>query len=100
MVVPGPRIEDGQPIRYLAFVECDKDNMMRDVYLVGESGTICFEQPQRDVQPSGWQYTIKPPIPRYAYLGNLVIQIKRVRGDNRKLTVSPQTQPFIPQQEV
>ena len=71
--MPGPRIEGGQPIRYLAFVECNKDNMMRDVYLVGESGTICFEQPQRDDQLSGWQYTIKPPIPRYAYLGNLVM---------------------------
>ena len=66
VVIPGPRTQARQPIHYRAFVQCDSEELIRDVYLVEESGTLCFEQPPDNApQPSGWQYTIKPPVPRY-----------------------------------
>ena len=100
VILPGPSTENGQPIYYLAFVQCDSEDLVRDVYLVGESGTFCFQQPPRNLQPSGWQYTIKPPVPKYEYPGNLVMQITRARGDNRELAVSPEPEPLMKQQQV
>ena len=100
VVMPGPKTDTGLPIYYLAFVQCDSEELVRDVYLVGESGTFCFEQPPPKVQPSGWQYTIKPPVPSYTYPGNLVMQITRARGDNRELIVSAEPKPSMEDQKV
>ena len=100
VAMPGPKTDTGLPIYYLAFVQCDSAELIRDVYSVGESGTFCFEQPLHNAQPSGWQYTIKPPIPRYDYPGNLVMQITRAGDDYRELIVSPEPKPFMNQQGV
>ena len=93
VAIPGPRTETGQPIHYLAFVQCDREDLVRDIYLVGESGTFCFEQPEQGFQPTGWQYVIKPPIGNYEYPGNLVMQITRERGDSRVIPVEPLPEP-------
>ena len=53
VTMPGLKAENGQPICYLAFVQCDSEELIRDVYLVGESGTFCFQQRPRDAKPSG-----------------------------------------------
>ena len=100
VTLPGPSTENGEPIYYLAFVQCDSDELIRDVYLVGESGVFCFEQPQRNVQPSGWHYVIKSPIGNYQYPGNLVMQINRPKGDNRTLAAGLIPEPLMPQQQV
>ena len=96
--MPGPWNEAGQPIYYLAFVQCDSEELIRDIYLVEESGTFYFQQSSSNVQPSGWQYTIKPFVPRYRYPGNLFMQITRVRGDNHEFQVSSYPEPLIIQQ--
>ena len=98
--MPGLWNEAGQPMYYLAFVQCDSEELIRDVYLVEESGTFYFQQSARNVQPSGWQYTIKPHATRYEYPGNLVIRITQVRGDNHDIRVSSYPEPLITQQEV
>ena len=41
-----------------------------------------------------------PPIPRYTYPGNLIMQIKRAKGDVRELPVSVQPEPIMTQQAV
>lgn len=92
VVMPGPKTPDGQPIMYLAFVQCDNEELIREVYTVAEIGTFCCAQIPRGVQPIGWQYTIKPPLAPYDYPGNLIFQIKRAKEYKRELPVSPKTE--------
>lgn len=100
VILPGCRTVDGLPTQYLAFAQCDSEEMIRQLYLVGESGTFCFDEPAPDLKPVGWQYTIKPPIPNFQYPGNLIFQLKRPRGDQRKVPVSPFPQLVMKQQEI
>ena len=95
VVMPGPKDENNLSIYYLAFVQCDSEELIRDVFLVGESGTFCFEQPEANFEPSGWDYVIKPPINQYDCPGNLVFQIRRPKGDDRKLEVGLVPEPSM-----
>ena len=100
VILPGRRAVNDLPVHYLAFVQCDSEELIRQLYPVGESGTFCFDEPAPNLKPVGWQYTIKPPIPNFQYPGNLIFQLKRRRGDQRKVPVSPFPQPDMPQQEI
>ena len=100
VILPGCRTVDGLSTQYLAFAQCDSEEMIRQLYLVGESGTFCFDEPAPDLKPVGWQYTIKPPIPNFQYPGNFIFQLKRPRGDQRKVPVSPFPQLVMEQQEI
>ena len=100
VVLPGPSTENGEPIYYLAFVQCDSEELIRDIYLVGESGTFCFEEPPKNTQPSGWHYVIKPPIGNYECPGNLLLQIKRQKGDSRTLEAGLVPKVIMPEQQV
>ena len=75
VILPGTqKTEDGLPKSYLAFVQCESEELIRDIYPVSLTGTFCFEQPPANSQPSGWHYVIKPPLPSFEYPGNLVFR--------------------------
>ena len=100
VVLPGSRkTEDGLPIDHLAFVQCESEELIRDIDPVSGTGVFCFEQPEANSQPSGWVYTIKPPLPVFEYPGNLLFQIKRAFNDSRSLPVSPKPQVNMTQQD-
>ena len=81
--------EEGQALYYLAFVQCESEELIRDIFPVSSIGVFCFDQPEANVQPSGWRYIIRPPLPAYDYQGNLVFQVKRTFSDKRDVPVSP-----------
>ena len=73
VVLPGSRkTDDGQPVDYLAFVQCENEELIRDIYPVSSTGVFVFEKPEQETQPSGWKYTIKSPLPLFEYQGHLV----------------------------
>lgn len=37
-------------IQYLAFAQCDSEEMIRQLYLVGEFGTFCFDESTSDLK--------------------------------------------------
>lgn len=83
---------DSRPMRYLAFVQCDSVDVVRDALTIGESGEFLFDAPKEHAVPVGWQYTIRSPVAKYLNSGNLVIQIRRRKGDERHLVTSPSPQ--------
>ncbi|KAL8731904.1 MAG: hypothetical protein Q9181_004140 [Wetmoreana brouardii] len=75
--------EEGElPKYYLAFVQCDDEQLLRHAYNVGDRGVFCFEAPDPDSQPEGWRYIIKPQLPLENCPGNLVFQIRRPRDND------------------
>ena len=101
VVLPGSRkTDDGQAIDYLAFVQCESEELIRDIYPVASTGTFCFQTPKPNTHPAGWKYVIKSPLPVFEYHGNLVFQIKRSFDDNRNLPVSPKPQVEMKQQDI
>lgn len=85
VALPDSEHMEGRYTLYLAFVQCRDDELLREVYDVGTTGIFSFEKPFPNCQPNGWKYTIKPPIPEYEYLGNLVFLVRRRKGDNREI---------------
>lgn len=65
------------------------------VLRVGESGTLVFEKPTETLTPPGWKYTIKPSIP-HECPGNLVLQIRRPKGDTRPFNTCPKPREVMP----
>ena len=90
--------EENQPIDYLAFVQCESEEFIRDLYPVSSTGVFCLDQPEANVQPSGQTYTTRPPFPAFEYHGNQVFQIKRTFTDKTVLSVSPKPQLNMVQQ--
>ncbi|KAI4253907.1 MAG: hypothetical protein LQ352_003415, partial [Teloschistes flavicans] len=70
--------KDGLPQYYLALVQCNDELLIRKVYNVGDRGVLAWEEPYQGSEvPSGWSYTVKPPLPVADCPGNLVLLIKR-----------------------
>ncbi|KAL9042205.1 MAG: hypothetical protein Q9180_000765 [Flavoplaca navasiana] len=76
--------------KYIAFLTCNSEELVKAVYGQGTRGTLCFDKPDPDAttQPQGWSYHILPAIPNFEYNGNLVFLITRPEGDTRKLPCS------------
>lgn len=85
VALPDSEHAEGRYTLYLAFVQCGDDELLREVYDVGTTGILSFEEPYPNCEPNGWKYTIKPPIPEYEYPGNLVFLIRRRKDDNREI---------------
>ena len=100
VAMPGPRTEDDQPIYYLALIQCDSEELIHVVYLCGQTGTFCFEQPERGTQPTGWSYVVRPPIAKCQYSGNLVMSTTRAKEDKRILPSREFPEPRMNQQEI
>ena len=101
VVMPGSRQTDsGLPIDYLAFVQCESEELIRDIYPVSGTGVLCLEKPEPNTQPSGWNYTIRPPLPIFEYDGNLVFQIKRSANDDRIIPVSAKPHVGMTQRDI
>lgn len=103
VAMPGKTSPGGRPIRYLAFVQCDNEDIIRNASTVGESGELLFDAPKENAVPLDWKYTIRPPIALYTYPGNLVLQIRRRKGDKRDLIpvwLHPQTSDLSPRRLV
>lgn len=82
-------------MRYLAFVQRDNEEIIRDALTVGGSIEFLFDAPKENAVPVGWKYTIRPPVALYTYPGNRVIQICRRKGDERDLVVSSSPSPAM-----
>ena len=95
VAMPGKSSAGGRPLRYIAFVQCDNEDVIRDELTVGETGELLFDPPKENAVPIGWKYTIRPPVAMYSYPGNLVLQIHRRKGDERDLMTSPFSRPDI-----
>ena len=51
---------------------------------VGQSVKVVFSEPE-GVEPKGWKAEIKPPLPNVEHCGNLILQARRPRGDDRQI---------------
>ena len=61
--VPNSLLVDGLPTTYFAFVHCDSEELLRQVYSVSDIGVFAFETPAPGYAPAkGWRYEICPPI--------------------------------------
>ncbi len=97
VALPGRSSPEGLPMRYLCLAQCDNEQVIRDALGVGESGELLFYPPKDNKVPVGWKYTIRFPIPKYEYTGNLVSKTCRRKGDQRDFTTSPFPRPDIVQ---
>lgn len=82
-------------MRHLCLAQCDNEVVIRDQLSVGESGELLFYPPMENKVPVGWKYTIRPPIPKNEYTGNLVSKTCRHKGDQRDFVTSPFPRPDI-----
>ena len=85
---------------YLAFLQRDDEELIREVFNVGNSGVLSFDKPKPGIEPSGWRYTVKPPIPQCEYPGNLVLLIHRRKDDEREIRAEHVSKPKMRSQEV
>ena len=67
-------------------MQCDNESLIRLCYDVGSKGIISFTQPVNDLVPLGWNDRIRPPVPLNDLLGNPAFEIRRRKGDTRKIT--------------
>lgn len=66
----GPELsEDGLPLRYIGFVQCDGEAVLRECLTTGDSGEMLFSKPnvEKKLIPEGLHYIIRAPIPMYKY---------------------------------
>jgi len=97
VALPGRSSPEGRPMRHLCLAQCDNEAVIRDPLSVGESGELLFYPPMENKVPVGWKYTIRPPIPKNEYTGNLVSKTCRHKGDQREFVTSPFPRPDIVQ---
>lgn len=100
VALPGKTSAEGRPMRYLCFAQCDNEELIRDALAVGESGQLSFYPPKDNKIPVGWKYTIRPPLPKYEYTGNLIFQVRRPGNDERDIITSSKPQLEMHQIEV
>ncbi|KAL9639860.1 MAG: hypothetical protein Q9204_000926 [Flavoplaca sp. TL-2023a] len=76
--------------RYLAFLQCDQEELIKLAYNQGTKGVLCFDKPDPKApsRPVGWQYQIIPALPDAEYNGNLVMVVRRPEGDTRQIPAS------------
>lgn len=71
---------------YLAQLRCDNEDIIHLYYDVESKKGITFTQPVKNKVPDGWTYIIRPPFPIVDLPGNLLLEIKRRKEDDKKIT--------------
>ena len=71
--------------QYIGFVICEDAEVIRQLYEVGEGGTVCLEPPDRREPIRGWRYEVKNPM-HHSHPGNLVRQLSRPKHDTTVLS--------------
>ncbi|KAL8729456.1 MAG: hypothetical protein Q9166_004704 [cf. Caloplaca sp. 2 TL-2023] len=82
-----PDATDSLCRKYLTFLKCDNEELIKLAYNVGTKGVLCFEKsdPEAANRPVGWQYRIWPSLPDFEYPGNLVLEVNRPKDDDREI---------------
>ena len=96
----GQLTPEGLCAKYIAFVQCDDEELIRNVLTVGDTGRLIFEEMKNGIVQPGWKYTVKPPIPRYTYPGNLILQLRRPKGDTQEVNASKAPKADMPSIQV
>ena len=101
IALPGCVLIDGKPSQYLAFVQCDNQEHLREFYNEGDVGQMIFELPDdKDFEPVGWRFIVRPAVPNCEAPGNLTLQVRRRKGDDFEVPTESHPHPAMMSMDV